>query len=129
MLVVFGQEKYDTGYAAGTFTDTILALCDDSPDLRRSTPRAWELLGNWLALMPFSNHVPCPPALLLAMVSLAFVYKWIDAALYLLVAWMGVLRPIECLRLLRSDILLPSELLFMERAVFLQIRSPKMRRP
>ena len=126
MLGVFGQEKYNSGDAAGIFTDTILALCDESPDLRRSTPRAWELLDNWLALMPFSNHVPCPPALLLAMVSLTFVYKWIDSVLYLVVAWAGLLRPIECLRLLRSDILLPSELLSMERAVFLRIRSPKM---
>ena len=128
VLVSLGQEKYEAGDAAGTFTDTILAIHDEEPALRKHTPRAWELLDNWLALMPFANHVPTPPSLLLAMVSLAFVWKWFDIALYLLISWAGLLRPIECQRLTRRDILLPADLLSDERAVFVRIRSPKMKR-
>ena len=78
--------------------------------------------------MPFNNHVPCPPALLLAMVSLSIIWNWIDVTVFLLLSWTGMLRPIEVFRLRRSDVLLPSELLSVDRAVFLRIRSPKMRR-
>ena len=39
-----------------------------------------------------------------------------------------MLRPIECLRLVRGDVLLPSEMLSQKRAFFLRIRNPKMRR-
>ena len=128
ILVAWGQEKYERGDAAGTFTNTILACCDEAPELRRSTPRAWELLDHWLTLMPFTNHVPCPPALLLAMMSLAILWGWVDMAVFLALSWTGLLRPVEALRLCRADVLLPSELLSAERAVFLRIRSPKMRR-
>ena len=78
--------------------------------------------------MIFSNHVLCPPALLLAVVSLALVWRWIDAAVFLLLFWAGMLRPIEGMRLVRGDVLLPSEMFSAERAVFLRIGSPKMKR-
>ena len=48
--------------------------------------------------------------------------------MWILLAFTGMLRPIEVFRLRRSDIVLPAELLLDVKKVYVRIRSPKMRR-
>ena len=127
-LAAYGQHLYDSGSAVGTYVDAILAVTDSDRSLRHQLAAAWDVAEAWKLLMPWSNHIPTPPVLLLSMFSLAVLWNWLDMAVYLLICFTRMLRPGETLKLTRADVLLPVDLMSSRRACFIRVREPKNRR-
>ena len=89
---------YDRGDAVGVFVDSILSVVDQERSLRRVLTAAWDVADSWKLLMPWSNHVPTPPAMALAMFSLSILWDWPDMGLFVLMAFVGLFRPGELLK-------------------------------
>ena len=62
------------------------------------------------------------------MFSLSVIWDWPDMGLFILTAFCALLRPGEVMKLTRSDVLLPSDLMTTRRHAFIHLRDPKMRR-
>ena len=127
-LAHYGQFLYDRGDPVGVYVDSILAVVDQERSLRRFMTAAWDVADSWKLLMPWSNHVPTPPTMLLAMFSLSVIWGWPDMGIFILLAFNAMLRPGELLKLTRSDVLLPSDLLSAKRVIYVRLREPKNRR-
>ena len=78
--------------------------------------------------MPFSNHVPSSAVVIRAFFFLSILWGWWDVALWVLLAFTGMMRPIEVFRLKRGDIILPDELLLDTKTAYIRIRTQKMKR-
>ena len=111
----------------GTFLETINGVLDMERSLRRQLQAAWDVARGWRELVPASNRVPTPPAVLLAMCALACLWEWHDFAILLLLCFEAMLRPGELLNLDRSDIILPSATLSIDRVAYIRygVRKPE----
>ena len=69
-LALYGQHMYERGDAVNSYVNTILSVLDQECSLRKMLTAAWDTAESWKLLMPWSNHVPTPPTVLLAMFSL-----------------------------------------------------------
>ena len=127
-LADYGQFLYNQGDAVGVFVDSILSVVDQERSLRRVLTAAWDVADSWKLLMPWSNHCPTPPSVALALFSLSVIWHWPDMGLFVLMAFLGLFRPGELLKLTRSDVLLPSDLLSTKQVCFVRIGQPKNRR-
>ena len=124
----YGQHLYESGDAPGSFVDCLLAVVDEAPELRQQLQSCWDLADNWKVLMPFANHVPSSAVEVRALFALAILWGWWDVGLWILIAFVGLLRPIEVFRLRREDVILPHELLLDSKVAYIRIRTPKMKR-
>ena len=111
ILAEFGQHLYDTGPPLYILVEAINGIVDMNRSWRRSLQAAWDVVDTWDQLIPTMAHVPIPISLLQAMVALALFWNWIDVALLLPIAFAGMLRPSEYLKLTRNSIILPSDML------------------
>ena len=127
-LAEYGQFLYNRGDAHGVYVDSILAVVDQERSLRRVLTAAWDVADSWKLLMPWSNHCPTPPSVALAMFSLSIIWHWPDMGIFVLMAFLGLFRPGELLKLKRIDVLLPSDLLSTKQVCFVHIGQPKNRR-
>ena len=96
-LAGYGQFLYDSGEPLGIYVDTINAVVDLDRSLRRQLQAAWDVADSWRALVPQRNHVPTPPVLSLAMISLALLWGWVDVAALIYLSFVAMLRPGELL--------------------------------
>ena len=70
--------------------------------------------------------MPMPEQVFLAMVALALHWEWPDVACYLVIGFLGMLRPGECVKVTPKDISFLGSGINMQSFVF--IGKPKMRR-
>ena len=91
-------------------------------------PIAWGAARTWRLAKPVKNHVPMPAAALRACPALALGWGWWGVAAILGLAFLGLLRPAEALRLRAADVLLPSQLLGPRSRLFIVIRQAKTSR-
>ena len=68
-LVDYGQFLFQQGDPAGCFVSTVLAVVGKERALRKQLTAAWDFAESWRMLMPWSNHIPTPPTLALALFS------------------------------------------------------------
>ena len=109
LLADFGQQAYDTGLSLSDFSETVNAVIDLQRSWRRSIQKAWDVARSWKTLAPALSHQPVPAIVLLAMQSLALLWGWWDLSGCLGLAFMGLLRPNELLKLTRQDLVLPEQ--------------------
>ena len=129
LLARYGQALYDNGYARYWYTLAVLAVADEDRSLRRELSAAWEVDWAWKSLTPAHSHIPMPLELLLALVSLALLWKWSGIATLLLLGFTGALRRGEIQPLSPQHVLLPQMLgVYSESFFMIRIFNPKMRR-
>jgi hypothetical protein len=73
------------------------------------------------------HHLAMPHSVLAAVISVALMWGWPRFAGLSMLAWIGLLRPIEFLGARRADLVLPVDLLQLGPPFFLQIQKPKTR--
>ncbi|CAK0794273.1 unnamed protein product [Prorocentrum cordatum] len=104
-LAKHGQFMYDTIMGScHDFDETINAVMAANRALRHWLDAAWDISFTWEHIAPGSNHQAMPEALLLASVSLALAWGWIDVAGCLLLGFFGMVRPFDFLRLRYQDL-------------------------
>eukprot|EP00435_Cladocopium_sp_Y103_P020515 s2882_g5.t1 len=126
-LVAYGRELFKAGKAYGIFAETINAVSAARPHLRKQMTLAWDFAYSWVADEPFSHRPAMPASVLLAVLSVAILWGWIETAAILGLTWAGVLRIGEALQAVRSDLVLPEDAAPGMTHALLRIREPKTR--
>ncbi|CAE7398354.1 folD [Symbiodinium sp. CCMP2592] len=127
LLVDFGRELFDAGRPYWHYSESVNAVAAAFPSVRRQLQGAWDLAFTWLALEPHSHHVPMPLVLLLASLSCCLLWGWLREAGIFALAWGGILRIGEATSASRSDLILPKDVLYLQRHILLKIQEPKTR--
>ena len=127
LLEEYGRQLFAAGRPYNHFSETLNAISSRRPRLRRSMQQAWNLAMAWLREEPGSHHLALPWQCLLALLTTAYVWGWIQEAGILALSWGGVTRIGEAIGAFRGDLLLPSDFGHTIKGAFLQIREPKTR--
>ena len=127
LLVEYGREMYVAGKAYGQFSETINAIAMVKPLVKRQLTAAWDLCFAWLADEPFHHHPAMPASVLLALVSVALMWGWVQVGGVLGLAWAGILRIGEVLQAQRLDLILPGDGAPEDQFALLNIHMPKTR--
>ena len=69
-LISYGQDMFLSGKAYGKFAETINAVAQARPVIRKQLVGAWDLAYAWLSDGPGDHHPALPLSILLSMVSL-----------------------------------------------------------
>ena len=129
LLEQFGFYLFDSGQSIYLFRQLLTFIQRQKPQIRTCLGKAWQVVSKWEVVEPTNHRTPLPLAIYLAIVSTALGLGWARWAGIVTLAFEGITRPGEALRAIRSDLLLPRDLIFeSDDAVYLQIRSPKGRR-
>eukprot|EP00438_Fugacium_kawagutii_P027450 Skav208101 [mRNA] locus=scaffold1681:249518:254098:- [translate_table: standard] len=127
VLVQFGRALYCQGKTYNQFAETINALTDRQPVVRRLVQGAWDLGYAWSKAEPSRHHIAMPFQVLLALIAASLLWGWRAMAGSLALGFGALLRPGEILSALRADLLLPSDLEQTSSFAILSIREPKSR--
>ena len=125
LLELYGREQI---FRAGNhFAETLNGISSRRPRLRRCLQQAWNLAVAWLREQPGSHHVAIPWQCLVALVTTAWTWGWVDVAGILALSWGGVTRIGEATSAHRKNLLLPSDFGWTISYALLQISEPKTR--
>ena len=102
-------------------------MATSRPSLRRGLQGAWDLAFSWIAKEPGTHHVDMPTTILLAMLTVSIFWGWYREAGIFSLAWGGLLRIGEATALLRSDLVLPVDMLHAQCHILVRIEEPKTR--
>ena len=127
LLSAYGRRMYDGGRPYGQFAETINAVVQEQPNLRRLLQPAWDVAFAWVRSEPPSHRLALPWQIFLAMLSLSLSWGWTMVAGALGLMWGGLLRPGELLASKRSDLLLPMDTNYTNGFALLAIEEPKTR--
>ena len=126
-LVDYGRELYEAGKPYWLYSEKVNALTARLPTLRRQMQQAWDLGFAWLANEPYTHHVPMPPVILTAVLTTCLCWGWVREAGLFALAWGGLLRIGEATNACRRDLVLPRDVLYLQKYVLLRIQEPKTR--
>ena len=126
-LANYGRELFEAGRPYWHFSETVNALAARIPSVRRQLQEPWDLAFSWLALEPYTHHVPMPLVLLLATLSTCLLWGWVKEAGIFALAWGGLLRIGEAVQARRADLILPQDVLGLQSFILLRIQEPKTR--
>jgi len=126
VLASYGAVCFEGGRSHIFYTETICAVTDRVPELKRSLPRAWDLGWVWKGLQESSNNLAMPQDVLLAAVATALFWDWDDVALLMYLGFICMLRPGELCALRFQDIVFST--VRGAKVAFIFIGLPKMRR-
>eukprot|EP00438_Fugacium_kawagutii_P032989 Skav223990 [mRNA] locus=scaffold6785:46494:53610:+ [translate_table: standard] len=127
ILEVYGRQLYAAGKTYAHFAETINAITNWRPAIRRLLSGAWTFGFSWARHEPSEHHVAMPGSVALAIITSALMWGWLRFAGVFSLMWAGLLRPGELLAANRKDLLLPSD---GDRTLpfgLLAIRDPKTR--
>ena len=127
VMVRYGRLLYDSGKSYMQYAETLNSLGSRKPAVRRLLQQSWDLGYAWVRSEPSTHHVAMPPAVLVAMMTVALMWGWVRVAGCLGLAFNALLRPGELFGALRQDLLLPSDLDGSVGFALLSIKEPKSR--
>ena len=126
-LIAYGKEMFLAGYPYGNFAETINAVTQRRPALRRQLAAAWDLAFNWVSGEPRQHHPALPVSVLLGLCSLALLWGWPREAAIFAMSWAGLLRIGEIFSARRGDLVLPGDAAPGATGIILKIQEPKTR--
>ena len=124
-LIAYGQDMFLAGKAYGKFAETINAVAQARPVIRKQLVEAWDLAFAWQSDEPGEHHPALPLSILLAMVSLSLLWGWPMVAAVISLTWCGLLRIGEVLIAERCDLILPIDSMPGVAFGLLRIKTPK----
>jgi hypothetical protein len=108
-LEEYGKHLYESNSSRRNYAETINVVQQLFPYLKPMMAGPWQLMTTWESLHPSQIHPPLPFPLLQAMVAVAVSWRWIRAALMLLLGFFGLLRPVEVCSLKVEDCIRSTE--------------------
>ena len=122
-LRTYGDLMYQNGGALSNLRHLLLACQKWKPMCRPLMTEAWDIVARWEHQQPVSHRPPVPESMVRAMCAVAWNYGWYTWVAATLISFYGAGRPGEVLRCLRSDLVLPEDLLEPEDGpIFLKLR-------
>ena len=127
ILLAYGRRLYEAGKTYSHYVETINSVASLKPIWRRQLQASWDMAFSWVREERPVHHIAMPFQILLAMLSIALSWGWLNVAGLLALGWGALLRTSEMTHALRSDLLLPSDTFFSNRFALLALREPKTR--
>ncbi len=93
LMTTYGKKLYESGRPYGHYAESINALVQQCPNLRRLMQPAWDLAFSWVKSEPPTHRLAMPWQIFLALLTVALSWGWLDVAGSLALIWGGVLRP------------------------------------
>ena len=109
VLERYGRILYQSGKTYARYAETINAITNWKPAIRRSLQGAWDFGFSWNKHEPSVHHSAMPGAVALAIITTGLLWGWTHFSGCVALMWAGLLRPGELLAAKRSDLLLPSD--------------------
>ena len=107
LLVNYGRQLYEAGRPYWHYSETVNAVGASLPSMRRQLQQTWDLAFSWMSVEPNTHHVPMPPVILLALLSVCLMWGWLPEAALFGLSWGALLRIGEATSAKRADLVLP----------------------
>ena len=127
VLSDFGKALFGLGKPYYHYSESINAVSNARPILRRSLQQAWDLAFMWGSFEPTEHHIAMPYQILLAVLTVCLMWGWTKEAACYALAWGGLLRIGEIYQACRRDLITPKDVNFSIGYILLKIREPKTR--
>ncbi|CAE7231757.1 unnamed protein product [Symbiodinium sp. CCMP2456] len=127
LLARYGRALYESGRPYNHYAETVNAVASRFPKIRRLLQPAWDVAFQWQRMEPHIHHQAMPWQVLLALVTSALLWGWVDVAGVLALAWGGLARIGEVFAAFRCDLVLPSDVQFTVDYILMAVRDPKTR--
>ena len=127
ILQMYGRRLYDAGKTYNIYVESVNSIASFKPVLKRQLQPAWDLAFAWVREERPIHHIAMPWQVLLAMLSVALGWGWLEMAGLLALGWGALLRTSEMTNSLRKDLLLPSDTLGTNKFALLSLLEPKTR--
>ena len=127
ILTKYGRMIYKAGWPYLHYAETINAVSQKKPAIRRQLQGAWDYAYGRLRQEPPSHHRAMPWQVLLALLSISLSWGWTRMAGMMALSWGALLRVGEFCGALRSDLLLPEDTHFTNPFCLVILREPKTR--
>ena len=126
ILQMYGRRLYDAGKTYNIYVESVNSIASFKPVLKRQLQPAWDLAFAWVREERPIHHIAMPWQVLLAMLSVALGWGWLEMAGLLALGWGALLRTSEMTNSLRKDLLLPSDTLGANKFALLSLLEPKL---
>ena len=126
-IVSYGRQLFESGRPYWHYSETINGIAAKKPTLKRALQASWDLAFSWMALEPTTHHVAMPAVILLSMLTVCLHWGWLREAGLFSLAWGGLLRIGEATAMLRTNLVLPQDVLFSQGHILARIEEPKTR--
>ena len=127
-LIASGKHLFYEGEPRYLFAEIINALVALHPQLKGQLVAAWSMLSRWEESEPTVRSMIMPASVFQAAISLSILWGWRKFAAALLISFYGLLRPCEFLPLLRSDLVLPRDVVSIEFICYVRLLHSKTSR-
>ena len=119
VMVAYGHALYDAGSSLHYYRQLLAHVQKLHVQVKPFLSEAWEVATKWQAVEPVEHRPPIPESLVLAMVSLAWLWRWKRWAAITLYTFSAISRV--------GEVLTPSDILFEQEVIYLQVSRPKTR--
>ena len=127
-LRAYGLHLYRSGYPRYMYVYTVTAIQDQYPHHRPCLGAAWQVDRKWQLAEPGQCRAVVPLPVLKAVLCVAFAWKWFRWAAVTMLGFTGMLHPAEFVGLRRRDLMLPRDVFFSTRDLYVHLRHPKTAR-
>eukprot|EP00435_Cladocopium_sp_Y103_P024002 s4132_g5.t2 len=121
----YGDLDFMSGGSLLYYRHLILAAQRKVPNLKPFVSICWDLATRWEKVEPVKHRPPVPEIMVEALVALSWQLGWRRWSAVTLLCFHGVARAGEVLKCLRSDLLLPADMMFESDCAFLLLRQSK----
>ena len=127
LLVTYGRWLFKEGKPFYHYCETLNGITTVRPQLRRTIQQAWDLAFMWGSFEPSEHHQAMPEQILIAVISVCWLWGWRREAAVFAMCWGALLRVGELLQAYRSDLITPEDVDFTINYILLKIKEPKTR--
>ena len=127
LLELYGRDMFAAGRPYGHYSETINAVTSKRPKMKRMVQQAWDLAYTWLREEPPVHHIAIPWQVVVALLSTALMWNWVNEAGIVALSFGAVTRIGEALMASREDLILPRDLNFTVDYALLTIKEAKTR--
>lgn len=127
-LRAYGLHLYRSGYPRYMYVYTVTAIQDQFPHHRPCLGAAWQVDRKWQMAEPGQCRAVVPLPVLKAALCVAFAWGWFRWAAVTMLGFTGMLHPSEFIGLRRRDLMLPRDVFFSIKDLYVHLRHPKTAR-
>ena len=109
------------------YCETLNGITTVGPQLKRTIQQAWDLAFMWGSFEPSEHHQAMPEQILIAVITVCWLWGWKREAAVFAMCWGALLRVGELLQAFRSDLITPEDVDFTINYILLKIKEPKTR--
>ena len=127
-LRAYGLYCFEAGLPRYMYVYSITGAQEYHPACRPFLSPAWQIDKKWQIHEPGECRSVLPAIVVKAACCLGCLWGWLNFTGLFLLGFAAMLHPSEMMALVRRDLILPSDVLYESRSLFIKVRDPKTAR-